>query len=471
MGKRSRKFFGLVRMGYSLSLVLGVLLLVVSSVLYPLRARAQSEGGAGFVYVATFKQAMTPVSAQYFDRLVKTAEDNGASALIVQLDTPGGLVDSMQVMVQRILGSRVPVIIYVSPRGAMSASAGLFLVYASHVAAMAPNTTVGSAEVIFEGSGDGGEGGNGNDEALRRKATNELVSRIRGLAETRGRNPDFGERAVRESANLDAQEALNQDVIDFVAVNVDEVLTRADGMRVLVGEEERTLRLRGAEQRPLETNFAEDVLLLITNPSVAFVLISLGTLGITWEFINPGSVFPGVTGALLLLTGFLALGTLPINTAGLVFLAVSFILFIADIFTPTHGILTAGGIAALVIGGLLLVNTGGVPGVPTVSPWVIAGTAAGIGLFFMYAVYKVVRARQLQPATGRESLVGQLAMARTDLAPRGNVFVEGELWQATSIDGPVDAGQPVRVVAADGLHLKVRSEPVSQETRNLNVSG
>jgi membrane-bound serine protease (ClpP class) len=440
-------------------MAMGIIMLVIGSVVYPTRVRAaQSEGSAGFVYVAPFNLPITPVSAQYFDRLVKTAEDAGADALVIELDTPGGLVDSMQVMVQRILGSRVPVIMYVSPQGAMAASAGVFLVYASHVAVMAPNTTIGSAEVIFQTSDDGSGTPNPNDEAMRRKATNELVSRIRSLAETRGRNPDFGEKAVRESANLNAQQALDQDVIDSLANDITDALDKADGMQVLVGSDQRILRLRGAEQRQLESNFAEDVLFVITDPSVAFVLISLGTLGITWEFINPGSVFPGVVGALLLLTGFLALGTLPINVAGLVFLVAAFVLFIADIFTPTHGVLTAGGIAALVIGGLLLVNTGGVPGVPTVSPWVVAGTAAGLGLFFFFAVYKVLRARQLQPATGRESLVGRLAEARTDIAPTGNVFVEGELWQATSMDGPINSGERVRVVEADGLRLRVKRD-------------
>src|SRR5688572_5691582 len=199
MGRRSRRYLRVFRWGYSLCMAMGIIMLVISSVVYPARVRAaQSEGSSGFVYVAPFKLPITPVSAQYFDRLVKTAEDAGADALVIELDTPGGLVDSMQVMIQRILGSRVPVIMYVSPQGAMAASAGVFLVYASHVAVMAPNTTIGSAEVIFQSSDDGSGTPNPNDEAMRRKATNELVSRIRSLAETRGRNPDFGEKAIRE---------------------------------------------------------------------------------------------------------------------------------------------------------------------------------------------------------------------------------------------------------------------------------
>src|SRR5688500_12132273 len=236
------------------------------------------------------------------------------------------------------------------------------------MAAMAPNTTIGSSEVLIEG-GEGTDGGtaeSGDAAALRRKATNLLVSQIRNLADQYGRNADFGERGVRESANLQAQAAVDRKVVDVLAPDVNALLDQIVGRQVELNGEQVTLKTKGAAIRPLAASFAEEVLFLITNPSIAFVLISLGTLGITWEFINPGSVFPGVVGALLLLTGFLALGTLPINVAGLVFLVAAFVLFIADIFTPTHGVLTAGGIAALVIGGLLLVNTGGVPGVPTV---------------------------------------------------------------------------------------------------------
>jgi membrane-bound serine protease (ClpP class) len=472
MGKASFMVRAL-RASYLASLLMGLLLLVLGGILQPLTARAAPVEQAGdFVYVATFKLPITPISAQYYDRLIKTAENDGATALVVQVDTPGGLVDSMQIMVQRTLASRVPVIVYVSPQGAMSASAGVFIVYASHLAAMAPNTTIGSAEVIFSGSGEeGSTPESGNDAAIRRKATNELVSQIRNLAETRGRNADFGEKAVRESANLGAQAALDQGVVDLMAVSVEELLEKADGRLVGVGNDQVTLKTKGVAVRSLDLNVAEEILLLITNPSVAFVLISLGTLGITWEFINPGSVFPGVVGALFLLTGFLALGTLPINWAGVVFLVFAFVLFIADIFTPSHGILTAGGIASLVIGGLLLVNTAEAPGLPGVSPWTIAGTAGGLGAFFFFAMYKVVQARRARPATGREGLVGRVAETRTDLAPEGMVFVEGELWHAVSANGSIPSGQPVRVVAAEGLRLKVLPEtpPNGTEaaTRNL----
>ena len=469
-----------MRASYLSSLALGMALIVLQALLQPFAAQAyqslnakqnhaQQNQTGGFVYVATFKLPITPVSAEYYNRLITTAEDDGAAALVVQLDTPGGLVDSMQVMVQRTLASRVPVIIYVSPQGAQAASAGLFIVYAGHLAAMAPNTTIGSAEVIF-GGGEEGEEEGGNDAAMRRKATNELVSKIRNLAETHGRNPDFGERAVRESANFRAQEALDEDVVEVLALNVEELLDKADGRQVNLNGETVTLRTKGLATRELSTNFAEDVLLLITNPSVAFLLISLGTLGITWEFINPGSILPGVVGVLCLLVGLLGLGTLPINVAGLVFLVLAFALFIADVFTPTHGILTAGGIAALIIGGLLLINTGGVPGVPTVSPWVVTGTATGLGAFFFFAVFKVFESRRRRPSTGREGLVGRIGQTRTDLSPEGMVFVEGELWHAVSADGRLPSGQQVRVVGMDGLLLKVA--PLAEgeqgaETRRL----
>ena len=360
--------------------------------------------------MARFKLPITPVSAQYYDRAIATAEDDGAAALVVELDTPGGLVNSMQTMVQRTLASRVPVIVYVSPQGAMAASAGVFIVYASHIAAMAPNTTIGSAEVILN-AGDESTGAtpeSGDNAAARRKVTNLLIAQITNLAEQRGRNVEFGVKAVTESANIGAQAALEQGVIDIVATSIDDLLTQADGLTVHIGSanEETVVHTAGAEVRTIEPSLSEDLLFLITNPSIAFILISIGTLGITWEFINPGSVFPGVVGAICLLIGFLGLGTLPINWAGAVFLALSFVLFIADVFMSAHGILTAGGIASLIIGGLLLINTAEAPGLPPVSPAVVLGVAAGMGAFFFFAVYKVLQARRFRPATGKRAWSG-----------------------------------------------------------------
>ncbi|MEA2575006.1 MAG: hypothetical protein QOH93_2304 [Chloroflexia bacterium] len=463
--RKASPAFKALRTGYLASMLLGVFLLVLSSVVGHAEVRAAPlTQGSGQVDVATFKLPITPVTAEYYNRLITTAENDGAEALIIQLDTPGGLVESMLSMVQRTLAARVPVIVYVSPQGAMATSAGVFVVYASHVAAMSPNSTIGSSEVLINGGGgDSSTPETGDAAALRRKTTNLLVSQIRDLATHRGRNADFAEKAVRESANLGAQAALDQHVVDLMAINLDDLLDKADGRLVDVNGTGITLHTKGATVRTLESSFAEDLLFLITNPSVAFVLISLGTLGITWEFINPGSVFPGVVGALFLLTGFLALGTLPVNWAGAVFMLLAFVLFIADVFMPSHGILTAGGIASLVIGGLLLINTGAAPGIPGVSPAVVAGTATGLGLFFFYAVYKVIQARRFRPAVGREGLVGQLAETRTDLAPGGMVFVAGELWQAMSSNGSVPSGQQVRVVSVDGLRLRVEPE-VKRET-------
>ncbi len=459
--RKASLFFRALRLGYIASMLLGLLLLLVGPALRPLPVRASSLGqtGAGYVDVAVFKLPITPVTAQYYDRLITTAENDGAAALVVQIDTPGGLVDSMQRIVQRTLSARVPVIAYIAPPGAMSASAGVFVVYSAHVAAMAPNTTIGSSEVILNGGGDsGGTAETGDAAAERRKVTNLLVSQIRNLAEHRGRSADFGERAVRESANLGTQAAVDGHVVDFMAANLDDLLAKADGQTVDLNGTQVTLYTKGAAVRTLDSTLGEDLLFLFTNPSVAFVLISLGTLGITWEFINPGSVFPGVVGAILLLIGFLGLGTLPINWAGAVFLALSFVLFIADVFLPSHGVLTAGGIISLVLGGLLLVNTGAAPGIPGVSPAVVAGTATGLGAFFFFAVFKVVQARRARSATGREGLVGKVAETRTDLAPEGMVYVSGELWQAVSSDGSIPSGRPVRIVAIDGLQLRV--EPV-----------
>jgi membrane-bound serine protease (ClpP class) len=447
-----------------------VLLLTLSALLPPFTASASasplqqdngSSSGSGFVYVAKFDMPITPISEQYYNRIIKAANDDGANALVIDLDTPGGLVGSMQDMVKSMLASNVPIIVYVSPQGAMAASAGIFLVYASHVAAMAPNTTIGSAQVILNaGDTSGGSTPETGDAAAERaKVTNLLVSQIRNLAAQRGRNADFSEQAVRQSANVGAQAAVDQHIVDFVAQNVSDVLAKADGRMVSMSDGHQiAVQTKDAAVKTLEPTFGENLLMLITNPDVAFVLISLGTLGITWELINPGSVFPGVIGAIFLLTGFLALGTLPVNWGGAVFIVLAFVMFIADVFLPTHGILTAGGIVSLVIGGLLLINTAAAPGLPGVSAWVVAGTAAGLGAFFFFAVFKVVQARRKRPSTGRESLVGSVGETRTDLAPDGMVFVSGELWQAWSSSGPIPAGRSVRVVDAEGLKLMVEAE-------------
>ncbi len=465
MGKVSR-FVALLRATYLGSFVLGLVMLLIGGLLAPSVKAARTAQSPGFVYVARFDLAITPVSAEYYDRAISTAERDGATALVVELDTPGGLVDSMQTMVQRTLASSVPVIVYVSPQGAMSASAGIFIVYASHVAAMAPNTTIGSAEVILNAGDDTGSATpeSGDAAAERRKVTNLLISQITNLAEQRGRDVDFGVKAVTESENIGATAALQQKVVDIVATNVDDVLAQADGRVVKVGNdnEDVTLHTKGAALRSLEPTLGENLLLLITDPNVAFLLISIGTLGVTWEFINPGSVFPGVVGAICLLIGFLGLGTLPINWSGAVFLVLAFVLFIADVFMTSHGILTAGGIASLILGGLLLINTSDSPGLPSVSPSVVLGTAAGLGGFFFFAVYKVLQARRYRPTTGREGLVGRTAITRSDLSPDGMVFVEGELWHATSDNGAIPSGQRVRVVATNGLRLRVRPETAPQ---------
>ena len=301
---------------------------------------------------------------------------------------------------------------YISPQGAMSASAGVFIMYASHVSAMAPNTTIGSAEVILNaGSDTSGTPESGDTAAERRKVTNLLVSQIRNLAQQRGRDEDFATKAITQSENLGTQAAVQQHVVDFSATSVADLLAQADGKTVQMGSDNSTLTLhtKGAQIRSLDLSFGEQVLLLITDPSVAFVLISLGTLGITWEFINPGAVFPGVVGALCLLVGFLGLGTLPINLAGAVFLVLAFVLFISDIFTPTHGILTAGGIISLILGGILLINTSEAPGVPGVSPPVIAGMALALGGFFFFAVYKVFQARRASRQPGAKTCWATLA--------------------------------------------------------------
>src|SRR5436190_10388141 len=333
MGKVSA--LRIMRASYLTCLLLGTLLLGLSALLQPLASAAtpQQKEGAD-VDVAGFQLPVTPISAHYGDRVIQTAEDDGATAVVIELDSPGGLVNAMLGMVQRTLASKVPVVVYVSPQAGMAASAAMFLVYSGNVAAMAPNTTIGSSEVLI-GGGDSTSSSTpetGDAAAERRKATNLLVSQIRSLADEHGRNADFGEKAVRESANLHAADALKQHVVDVVAVDLNDLLKQIDGRKDKVGGEEVTLKTKDVPTNNVPLTFIEQVLLTITDPSVAFLLISLGTRGITWEFINPGAVFPGVIGALCLLVGLMALGTLPINAAGIAFIILAFVLFAADVF-------------------------------------------------------------------------------------------------------------------------------------------
>ena len=399
------------------------------------------------VTVLTVKGAITPILANYIQRGLDDAEQRGDEALILKLDTPGGSVQVMEEIVQSLAAARLPVVVYVAPSGAMAASAGTFIVLGGHLAAMAPGTTIGAASPV----GPQGENIASTEEA---KTKNVLAAQVRALAQRRGEAATtWAERTVREAVAAHADEALSLGVIDLIAVDQDDLLAQLDGREVVVQGQPRVLHMAGATVRSVSMNLGEQVVQLLVDPTIAFLLLILGVNALLIELSNPGIGFAGAFGGICLILAFLGLGMLNVNFAGLALIALAFALFVLDIKVQSHGILILGGLLAFVLGGALLFNTayGSVPWV------VLLGTAGLSALVFMFLVGAGWRARFRPVAMGRETLIGQVAPVRARLQPAGQVFVNGSLWRAVALDGqPVEPGQPVRIERIDGLTLYVR---------------
>jgi membrane-bound serine protease (ClpP class) len=428
--------------------------LVLAALLAPALARAGAPPAGGpVVDVIRVTGVIGPATARYVQRGLREAEQSGAEALLIELDTPGGLMKSMDDITKALINSPVPSIVYVWPSGGRAASAGVFITYAATVAAMAPATHLGAAHPvgIAPGGGVGGE-----DRTLMTKITNDAVAEIRGFAQLRGRNADWAEKAVRQSVSITEEEALRLHVIDLVAGSPRELLDRLDGRSVRTAAGVRVLHTRGARLVEIPMDVTERFLQLLSDPNVGFVLMTIAIYGIIFELSNPGSVFPGVIGGLALILALASFAVVEVNVAGLLLIAFSLLLFIADLKVPSHGVLTAGGIAAFVLGALLLTERQA-PFL-RISLVLILTMAALTAGFFAFAVGAGIRAQARRVQTGREALVGAVGVARTDINPTGTVFVEGELWSAESEDGLIPAGHRVRVVRVRGLHLGVRKE-------------
>lgn len=422
-----------------------VVLSLVASTVQPALA-------AGDVVVLKVDGTITPIMAQYVSRGLNVASDRNASAVVIEMDTPGGLASAMDDIVRDILESPVPVVVFVSPRGARAASAGVFITYAAHVAAMAPGTNIGSASPVFIGSGD-----EANDATLRRKITNDAVAQVRNLADLRGRNADWAESAVRDAVNITAAEALAQKVIDLTAESLPELLAAIDGRTVTVNNEARVLETAGADVDRVGMGLFEQLMQLLADPTIAYILLSIGMLGLFLELSSPGAVLPGLLGGLGLILGLLGLGTLPVNWTGALLIAFAFVLFIADIFLPSAGLLTVGGLFSFVTGSYLLISDEA-PSMFRISPFAIWTMAACLVAFFLFLAASVLKARLSPARTGIDALVGTTGRVITDLAPNGMVMTYGERWDATidPQEPPAKAGDTVVVTAIDGLHMSVR---------------
>ena len=352
-------------------------------------------------------------------------------------------------IIQDIVNSRVPVVVYVSPSGARAASAGVFITVAAHVAAMAPNTAIGAASPVLVGP----EGEQQISETMEEKILNDAAAYIRSIAEEHGRNMEWAERAVREAVSATEREALELNVIDIVAPNLEALITQLDGRDVtMLGGAVVTLDTLGASVNRIEMNWVEEFLFAITEPNIAFVLLSLATLGLMVEISNPGLIFPGVVGGICLVLAFYSLGNLPVNIAGVLLIVLAFALFVAEIFTPTFGLLTAGGITSLVIGALILFKGGPLF---QVNPWLVGGIAVCLGAVLAFIISRVVSVHRKQASTGREELVGKTALVKVTLDPEGMILYKGERWTARSEEGRMEPGEEVVIDRVDSLRLYV----------------
>lgn len=408
----------------------------------------QQQPGPGTKLIQSVQMDVTidPATAEWVKSALDDAKRAHAYMVIFRLDTPGGLDDSMRKIIKRIIGAPMPVVVYVSPNGARAASAGLYITEAADVAAMAPQTNIGSATPISLGGGN-------QDEVLGRKIRNDATAYVRALAEGHGRNPDLAAEMVQKATNVPAAEAKRRHLVDVIAPDVPGLVRQLDGYRVK-GPKAQTLHTKGARIESRSIPFKFQLLELLVNPNTVFLLFTLGLLGLGFELFHPGAILPGALGGISLIIALFGLAQLPINIAGLLLILLAFGMFVAEAFIVSHGALAGGGVIALIFGGLLLFDTNN--DAYEVSVPIVIFTGALLGSFFAWVIGKAVQARHREVHTGSEELIGAHGVVRSRLDPIGHVFVKGALWRAhTADDSPLEVGQEVVVEAVDGLTLTV----------------
>jgi len=410
---------------------------------------------AGDVVRMRVEDTIQPASQQYIERVLLEAADRQASVVVMELDTPGGLVDTTRDITSAITTSSVPVVVFVSPSGARAASAGFFILLSADVAVMAPGTNTGAAHPV------GGQGEN-LPEDVRDKVTNDAAAMVRSIADQRGRNSKTAEKAVRDSISLTADEALEDNLIDFIAKDFNDLLAQLEGYEVTrAGGEVEILEIEDSAVVEIEPSFAERLFSVLANPNIAYLLMALGALGLYVEITHPGGILPGVVGVIFLLLGLYSVSVLPVSWAGVALIFVALMLFILEVKVASYGLLTVGGVISFVLGSLMLFD-GPIPAM-RVSMGVVLPTAIVVAFLTAFLLTRVLKAHKQQPMTGKEGLVGEVGRVIGELAPDGKVVVHGEYWDARSVGGTVAVGSKVRVVAVHDRALDVAAVDDSEE--------
>ena len=420
-----------------------LLIIVLPLVLLAVPPVAQAEP---FVALATYDGVINPVSAEYLHDALVWAEENGAQALVVALNTPGGLDTSMRLIIKDLTGATIPVVVYVSPSSGRAASAGVFITMAAHVAAMAPGTNIGAAHPVNMGGGE-------MDNTMKEKVENDSVAYIKSIAQQRGRNAAWAEDAVRKSVSVTEREALKLKVIDLVAEDVPALLKQLEGRTINLPSGPMILKTAGASVREFPMGLRLEWLKAISDPNIAYLLMTIGTIGIIAELYSPGAILPGIVGAISLILAFYSFQSLPVNYAGVLLFLLGIVFFILEASVTSYGLLAIGGVISMLIGSVMLIKTDAE--FLRISWSVIVPVVTLAALFAFVIVGLGVKAMRRQPMTGREEMVGLVGIVKTALAPQGQLAVRGELWEAVS-DQPLRPGDEAEVTAVDGLRLRVK---------------